>query len=164
MKGDYNMKCVQCGKEKPIYNKKRQLCQICYMHLYHKGELENLTTKDQVSGLDNNKVCTQKKFEFVWNYFTHSKWYFKPITFQLSDNKYLIPDFYDYKNNVFIKVIPSRQIFSLNKKKYEEFGKLYPNLKLELRTPNGNELDPIKPNWGEVGACTRRKNGVDERN
>lgn len=151
------MQCVLCGKEE-IYNKKRQLCKSCYSRLYNKGELKDVRRKNKVflQLYGDDSLSSQKKFEFIKNFFDHDKWYFKSVSFQLLNGKLLVPDFYDIERDVFIKVILSRQAYSLDKEKYREFKKLFYNLELELRTPDGNQLNIRKPNWFNTGACSRK--------
>jgi len=44
-------------------------------------------------------------------------------------NSYYRPDFYLPKENLYIEVVGSRQAYHANKAKYEEFKKLYPDIK-----------------------------------
>ena len=125
-------KCIEC-KERPIQIKKRKLCYRCYGRLRARGTLPELST------FRNTPIYHIAEMDFIKNYFTHDNWIYQPANFRLDGIKYS-PDFYDGKTNTFIEVSGSRQAYHISKNKYELFRKLFPLIKIEIRTPDGDLL------------------------
>ena len=137
--------CIEC-KDQPVYIKKRQLCSRCYQR---KRKEENGFSPG-FDGIKCNrtkeKVIHKKELEFVRNYFSHQEWLYQPALFRLESGAYS-PDFYDQRENVFIEVAGSRQAYHINKQKYNEFSKTFPEIILEIRTSNGELLNTKNPEW-----------------
>lgn len=79
----------------------------------------------------------QTERDFVANFFDHDEWEYEPRRFSLGCASYT-PDFYDKKRDVYIEVIGTRQRFSMAKYEYALFAIMYPNIKYELRNPDGS--------------------------
>lgn len=128
--------CVECN-ERPVYIKKRKLCNVCYGKLQRSGI--NLSPLSKAPGtIAKNR--TAKELEFVKNYFDHKDWIYHPALFRFDNEKYS-PDFYDIRTNTFIEVAGTRQAYFQNKDKYTLFKKYYPKIKFEIRFSNGELLD-----------------------
>ena len=135
--------CIEC-KEKPVYVKKRKLCNLCYGRLYKQGSL--LDSTHNYCKVIAKQIQHKSEIEFIKNYFPTNKfdWLHEPIIFNCNGIKYT-PDFYDIDKNVFIEVSGTRQAYHKNKEKYEAFRKYFPLLNFEIRKPDGTILDE-RPN------------------
>ena len=127
-------KCHIC-KEEPIFIKKWSLCRKCYMRTYSNRSLN--VPYDSIKP-NNNK----KELEFVKNYFKgRTDWVFEPATFKVDGFGRYTPDFYDKTRRVFIEVSGTRQAFDLNREKYIMFVQQYPEIKFEVHTSDGSQVD-----------------------
>ena len=139
--------CIEC-KERPIVNKKRQLCRRCYHKL--RNEVGPFLKSEDYYSTIPLKPRSEKshqnfrEIEFIKNYFTHNNFIYSPAVFKLKGTTYT-PDFYDAKTNTFIEVSGTRQAYSANKDKYQKFRDLYPKLNYEIRNSDGEIIDESKP-------------------
>lgn len=133
--------CIDC-KKRPILNKKRKLCGCCYQRL--RMNVGRLLSPDGYphDSRTQKKYSNQREVDFIKNYFTHSNWIYHPAFFKMDGESYS-PDFYDAEKNVFIEVSGSRQAYHQNKEKYEKFKRYYPQLKFEIRNPNGDLISDL---------------------
>lgn len=79
--------------------------------------------------------------EFVKNFFNHDEWEYEPRTFKLKYHGFIVsyrPDFYDRVRDVYIEVSSTRAAYLNNKPKYDAFREQYPDLKFEIRNPDGS--------------------------
>jgi len=127
--------CIECNK-RPVSIKKRKLCSTCYSALRKAGED---FTPDGNSRQTRTKYANVREVEFIKNYFNHKNWVHHPASFHIDNDSYS-PDFYDGETNTFIEVAGTRQAYHFNKQKYDLFHKIYPLIKLEVRTPDGELL------------------------
>ena len=139
------MECKICGN-KNVYCKSKELCGACYQR----------ERKKELCGPEINSSVTFKQrenkgeIEFIKNFFKgNSSWQYSPAVFRLSDGTKYIPDFYDEERNVFIEVSATRQAYSFNKHKYELFRQKFPKIVLEIRDPNGDDIEdaPSRTKW-----------------
>ena len=131
-----NELCIRC-KEKPIFIKKRKLCQKCYsefMQEKYKKQPKKVRAKENII------IRYGREMYFVKNFFTHTNWFYQPATFHLLTGNYT-PDFYDGERNVFVEVAGTRQAFHSNKEKYKEFIKTFPEINFEIRLVSGEIID-----------------------
>lgn len=138
--------CIKEGCQRPIFNKKRRLCNSHYQKLRHKARLEGKSLlKDAELSVPVLKKREHKgEIEFIKNYFNHEYWIHEPAAFHLSldgHNLLYTPDFYDGEREVFIEVSATRQAYHANKDKYQLFRDTFPGLTLEIRKPSGVLLD-----------------------
>lgn len=129
--------CIECG-ERPVFNKKRNLCRICYQQYIRKGG----AIKSQIGWkVKSRRIILSEKidreFVFIKNYFNHNNWVRHPATFRFDGATIYAPDFYDGERNVFIEVVGSRQAYHQNKEKYELMKSIYPKINFEIRTVDG---------------------------
>ena len=146
-----NNLCIRCNL-KPIWIKKRKLCASCYQR--ERRENNGFQILNPKSKITIQKHRTNREIEFVKNYFIHNNWIHQPAIFNLGDTSYK-PDFYDIETDTFIEVAGSRQAYHQNKEKYSKFKKIFPNIKLEIRTPDGILLS--KKHNGKMWECQYKK-------
>lgn len=79
----------------------------------------------------------EREAVFAHTFFEHDQWEYEARVFRLSPHCSYTPDFYDAKRDVYIEVVGSRQAYNQNKVKYDFFQTQYPELKFELRRPDG---------------------------
>ena len=127
--------CVECKKKK-IWVKKWKLCYTCYQRARNAGKLKGLAS---YSAQTQTKRRHKREMDFIRNYFNHQNWMYQPAMFYLNGERYT-PDFYDRERNVFIEVAGSRQAYEQNKGKYALMKKVFPEIKFEIRTPDGAEI------------------------
>jgi len=126
--------CLCCQKSVSKI-KARGLCASCYTNERYKGNLENYPLA---------KNCYRSKNEavFINNFFgKNNKWLFEPASFIINNSERYVPDFYDIGRNVWIEVCASRTRLLFARRKYKLFLELYPNLKFEVRDPDGNLIN-----------------------
>ena len=130
-------RCIEC-KKRAVFVKKRQLCKRCYakMYQYHHRRGEKL--------LKSYIPIHTSEIEFIRNFFNHKNWLYHPTIFRMNDLRYE-PDFYDNEHGVFIEVSATQQAFYANREKYQKFIETFAPLKLEIRRPNGELVDPYVP-------------------
>lgn len=141
--------CVECG-ERPILNKKRQLCGRCYQRIRRQGSIPLMKERLEHTlcpATQRNREI-DREMAFVKAYFKHDNWAYQPANFHLNGTDYM-PDFYDRETDIWIEVSGSRQAYHQNKKKYQLFRALFPGLKLEIRHPSGKLLNEEgkEKNW-----------------
>ena len=139
---DSNNLCVVCN-ERPVENKKRKLCFRCYAKI-RKQELkhgESIPLERIACPTTEQKYRTAREMEFIKQFFKHGQWFYEPCLFRLSNGTSYQPDFYDGARNVFIEVAGTRQEYSFNKDKYEQFKKDYPLISFEVRGTDGNLIE-----------------------
>jgi hypothetical protein len=142
--------CIKCYK-RPIHNKKRKLCKSCY------SALQSSMRRKGESLLDKNNLCSatiQKhenrgELEFVRNFFNHKNWLHEPARFVLNGTTYT-PDFYDQERNTWIEVSATKQAYFGNKRKYDLFREIFPELNFEIRRPDGEILDETSSINGQL--------------
>ena len=130
--------CVACG-ERPVEVKKCQLCRKCYYRQYNR--------EPRRSGIMRSEGKHGREIEFIKNYFKENTYVYSPCMFNLGAGTRYTPDFYDKARNVFIEVVGTRQAYSQNKDKYKLFAEFFPQLKLELRHPDGTIFNPKNPRY-----------------
>jgi len=135
--------CIEC-KKRQVFIKKRKLCNICYQRerKKHGGYID-----PAIHNFDRNtarKHRLSREIEFIKNFFEHTQYIHHPAMFRLNDTSYS-PDFYDIQRNVFIEVSGTKQAYSQNKYKYELLRLLFPEIKFEIRKPDGTLLDESMP-------------------
>jgi len=131
--------CTKC-KAKPIFIKKRGLCEACYMAWYKEhGPVFSKNNPPKSRGV-LKKIHHLSELEFVKNYFTHNNWYYECAKFK-SDGISYTPDFYDGERDTFIELVGSRQGYDQRKQKIEWFKETFPKISLEIRTPNGELIN-----------------------
>lgn len=137
--------CVECKKKK-IWVKKWELCYSCYQRFRNAGKLKGMTSYTPQA---KAKRRHKRELDFIKNYFQHNNWQHEPAMFRLNGENYN-PDFYDGERNVFIEVTGSRQAYEQNKHKYALMKTLFPKIKFEIRTPDGQLLvigDNLRVVW-----------------
>ena len=139
--------CKKCH-ERPIYNKKRKLCNRCYQRVRVKGGPFINKEDHEFCEVTDRKYRAEREVEFIKNFFTHINYEHHPASFRLDGTTYS-PDFYDGERNVWIEVSGTRQAYHNNKEKYKLFRESFPNLNFEIRKPSGELLneDIHYKNW-----------------
>ena len=132
--------CIKCHG-RPVHIKKRGLCSVCYQAFLRKsGSVSTQKNLGDYCPKTQKEKIHKREIEFIKNFFAHNRWIYHPAVFYFNGLRYS-PDFYDMERNAFIEVSGSRQAYHKNKDKYVMFRENYPEIKFEIRQPDGSLLN-----------------------
>lgn len=81
---------------------------------------------------DLSKIKHDRERQFAETFFDHDEWEYEPGPFRLNNGLKYRPDFHDYKRDVLIEVVGSRQAYNFNRNKYQVFQSEYPNFEVRV--------------------------------
>jgi hypothetical protein len=128
---DGKIVCRNCNK-KPASIKRFSTCLHCYNQIRNAGRL---SSKAEFIKSDRTLNKYEHRCEVVFAQ-THPSFFYEPVIFHVNGERYT-PDFYDPTENIFYEIIGTRQRFSQLRHKLEVFRTLYPNICLEVCSPDG---------------------------
>ena len=107
--------------------------------------------KGNVFTASGRKIHHQSEIEFIKGFFNHQNWIYHPAVFKTNMFRDE-PDFYDGERDMFIEVAGTSVSFYANKRKYEQFMKIFPKINFEIRRFDGllMDINDTKQSWSDI--------------